>query len=161
MPRIIISGTPIEFPDSGESPDWSEAVIEFAEAVEDALSSAVGSYDVTPQVFTLDNTHDSTTVDLPNLTFSTSTVRAAEISIAINRSADAVDSVSEFTKLLVVYNVDGTPGSLWETSREYVGDAHITFAVSDVGQVSFTTSTLSGTNHSGLISYSAKALANS
>lgn len=160
---INIQGTIIEFPESGTSPDWAEAVDQFAEAVETALAGVVGPYDVSPQVMTINGpTYNPTasSIDIPNLAFSTIAVRAAKIEIAVYRET-TTSEVSENNTILIVYNDSNTPGTKWELSRETVGDASIDFTITDTGEVQFTTTSIGGINHIGVISYSAKALLNS
>lgn len=154
---ITISGTVISFPSSSESPSWAEAVIQFAQAVETALSASAGAYDVAPQVFNIDGSSFNPTAsptNVPNLSFSTTAVRAVMINIATKRT-NGVTTVAEETQLFAVYN-----GTIWEMSRETTGDASITFTITPDGQVQFATVMLTGTQV-GILSYSAKALLNS
>ena len=101
--------------------------------------------------------------DITNLSFSTSEVRSVIMNIAVYRHTDS-GTITEHSTILAVYNADNSPGSLWELSRDYVGDARITFAMSDTGQVSFviraSDGALAGTNYTGFLSYTAKALLN-
>lgn len=154
---ITIAGTIIDFPESGTSPDWAPAVVEFAQAVESALSSLVGTYDVTQQTFALDSYNPGTSIDIPNLSFPTSTVRAAQIKYAVYRATTTANG-AESGNILVVYN---TALGTWEIERDYVGNASITFAISTTGQMSFSTTTLAGSSHTGTLTYEARALANS
>lgn len=149
---ITIKGTPIDFPSTGESPNWAPAVIEFAQAVEDAISSAVGPYDIPPQVFPLAN-NTNTGLDITNLSFPTSVVRAAFINYSIIRSGSSIKS--EVGTIFAVYN-----GSVWTLTREYTGDADCSFDCSPAGQFNITTGSLTGYS-SGSISFSAKALTQS
>ena len=161
MPTIIISGTVIEFPDSSESPDWSQSVIQFAQSVETALSGVAGAFDVSPQVFNIDAQNPtSTNIAIPNLTFSTTSVRSANIRISVYRNTSSA-SAAEFSDIDIVYNTNNSIGQKWEISREITGDGKILFNITDTGQVQFTTTTLAGTGHTGILSYSAKALLNS
>lgn len=157
---INIQGTVIDFPSDSASPDWAEGVIAFAQAVASALSGAVGPADISPQVMNIDAQNPtSTNVDITNLSFSTTTVRAATISIATYRTTDST-SAYEFDTIMVTYNSANSIGQKWEMIREYEGNGSITFNITDTGQVQFTTTALSGTNHAGILSYSAKALLN-
>lgn len=164
MPQITIQGTVIDLADTGDSPDWSQSVIEFAEAVEDALSGVAGSYDVSPQVMNIDAYNiASAGADITNLLFSTTAVRAAIINIATYRNT-ATTTVSEISVLHIVYNASNSVNQKWEVTREITGDGKITFAVSDTGVVSFviraSDGALTGASYNGLLSYSAKALLN-
>jgi hypothetical protein len=159
MPQISISGTIIEFPSSGSSPNWSEAVIQFAELVAAALNSLAGPFDVTPQIFVVTSDANSN-VNLPNLSFPTSSVIGAFIRYAITRTT-SLGTVSEVGNLMIVYNATASVGHKWQIARDYVGDAQVTFAISDTGQISFSSTALGGTSPTGIISYEAKALLNS
>ena len=146
---ITIQGTPIEFPSSGESPNWAPAVIEFAQAVENAILSAVGPYDIAPQVFNLVSDVNTNT-DITDLNFPTSAVRAGYINYSVIRIGSS--TVSEAGQITVVYD-----GSDWTLTRDYVGDADCTFNITTTGQVQITTPTLAGYS-SGKVSFSAQTL---
>jgi len=158
MPLIVIAGTPIQFPDTKASPDWSESVIQFAEAVESALSSVVGSFDVAPQSFVIDAYNPGSGIDIPNLAFSTTSVRSAFIRYTVYRNTSTT-TVTEAGTITIVYNPTNPVGNKWEIIQERAGDASISISISDTGQFSLTTSTLSGLNHVGKVSYQAQALA--
>lgn len=157
MPSINIQGTIIDFPDSGSSPNWAQAVIEFAQAVESSLSGLAGPFDVSPQTLNIDAQNPGTNVDITNLTFPTSEVRSAFIRYAVYRST-TTNSAYESGSLEVVYNPNGPVNQKWEVVREYVGDGSITFSMTDVGQIRFSTSALAGLNHTGVITYTAQAI---
>lgn len=146
---ITIKGTPIEFPSTGESPNWAPAVIEFAQAVENAILSAVGPYDIAPQVFNLVSDVNTNT-DITDLNFPTSAVRAGFIKYSVIRVGGS--TVIESGNIMVVYD-----GSSWTLSRDYVGDANCTFNITSTGQVQITTPTLAGYS-SGKVSFSAQTL---
>ena len=153
---ITIQGTPIIMPSSGESPQWSDALIQFTQAVETALTAAIGSFDVSPQTMNIDAYNGSGT-SITNLSFSTANVRAAYIKYSVFRTTSS-DTAYEAGNLMLVYNPNGTIGSKWEVVRDYVGDGSISFTISDAGAVSFTTTSIAGTSHTGILSYSAAAL---
>ena len=156
---ITIQGTPILFPTSGESPDWAPAVDAFAVAVEAALAGVAGAFDVSPQILAIDSSNPGT-AELPNLTFPPSAVLAVFIKYAVRRTT-STNSGYQSGELEAVYNPNGPSGNLWDLSNVYQGNANVTFTMSDIGQLSFTTTTLAGLNHTGFISYSATALLNS
>lgn len=156
MPQLNIQGTIINFPDSGESPNWAPAVIQFAQAVEEALSAVAGPFDVSPQIFVMTSNANSN-VSLPNLAFPTSSVRGAFIRYSVFRTT-SLNTVSESGNMIVTYNPDGPIGNKWEIIREYVGNAQVTFSITDVGQIQFSSSLLTGTGHAGTISYAGQAL---
>ena len=158
MPTITIAGTIIEFPDSAASPNWAPPIIEFAQAVEGALEGVAGEFDVTPQSFVIDAYNPGTNIQIPVLNFPPSDVKATYIRYTVIRETSTTTAV-EAGQLTLVYNPDGIPTTMWEVARESVGPgAEITFNVTDLGQVRFSTSTLTGINHTGTITFEAKSL---
>jgi hypothetical protein len=160
MPQIIIQGTPINFPNDGASPDWSPAIIQFAESVATALSNVVGTYDVSPQQFILTNIPNDVSTSVPNLSFSPDVVNGAIVTYSIQRITSSV-TVSETGMLTCDYNPTNTPGELWQLVRESDGNSNVTFTMSDEGQISITLSALAGTPGPSFVSYYGKAIQNS
>lgn len=162
MPQIVIQGTPINIPDSGSAPDWSAGIVEFAEATAAALESAVGTYDVSPQSFTI-TADTNTNVALTNLSFPTTNVRSAIVTYNVERNnISPTVSQNETGTIEIVYN-----GSTWDLTRESTGSIlnssnvpYTTFSVTNLGQIQFSTTAIGGTFSSGKITYSAKALSN-
>jgi hypothetical protein len=83
--QITIQGTVIDFPSSGQSPNWAPAIIEFAQAVEQALSGVVGPYDVSPQVIDIQNGIPG---NILALSFASSVVRSVQIMYSVYRVHD-------------------------------------------------------------------------
>lgn len=153
MPLINIGSTPIQFPDSAQSPDWSEAVIQFAQAVADSINSVAGPYDVPAQSFLFNAAANKQTI--PNLQFSSSAVRAAYVKYSVYRSND-ISSVYEAGQIIVVYNANNVVGKKWEIINEHVGNSSVDLIIEDDGQFKISnTSGISFTNNK--ISYSAQA----
>lgn len=157
MPQITIGSTIIDFPDSAQAPNWAPALIEFAQAVEGALQGFVGAFDVAPQTFVIDAYNPGTNIDIPGLTFPPSDVRAAFVRYTVHRTTDSVE-VNEIGELWAIYNdTNGT----WDFSQQKAQDASISFTITNVGQVQFSTTTLAGTSHAGFITFVAQSLQNS
>jgi len=157
MPEITIQGTPVEFPDTAAAPEWSEAVIQFAQLVETALATIIGAFDVAPQSIVIDAYNPGTDVDIPNLSFPTSTVRAAFIRYATFRETDSTTAY-EAGELTIVYNPDGPTDNKWEVGQRLQGNGSVTFSVTDTGQVRFSTSAIAGASHEGTLVYVAQAI---
>lgn len=153
---IQIQGNIINFPSSGQDPNWSEGVIAFAQAVEAALATLVGPFDVPPQVFVLTSNANSN-VSLPNLSFPSSDVKGAIIEYAVVRTTTTAN-VTETGSLIINFNTNNPVTNKWEISRDYIGDADITFSVTDSGQIQFSTTVISGVDHVGTITYRATAI---
>lgn len=160
MPLINIAGTQIQFPDSATSPNWAEPVVQFAEAVAAALSAVSGPFDISPQVYDM-VASVNTNVDIPNLSFPPSEVRSSTITYAIFRDPDTAISgniVVESGTIIITYSDDALVGEKWIKTRQYEGDASVTFSVTDVGQVQFSSTSIGSGTHEGRITYSAKSL---
>lgn len=152
---VTIQGTEIEFPTAGESPNWGPAIVEFAQAVEDALAASLGDFDVFPQTFILTQ-NANTNLDIPNLNFPIDEVRSAFITYSVYRST-ATNSSFDSGEMVIIYDSLNTT---WYLQRESVGnsDTDITFNITSAGQIQITTTSLSGTGYSGRIAFSAQAL---
>ena len=149
--KLTIQGQTIEFPVSGDPADWGPAVTEFAQAVEEAINSISGAFDVAPQVQSIDASNPATNVDVTGLIFPPTDVQGSTIFYAVYRQTDSV-SVSEAGQLEVVYN---NGSGTFDFTRTGVGDAFIDFDITNTGQVRYTTSTLAGINHTGRITFRA------
>jgi hypothetical protein len=151
---IIIQGKTIEFPSSAQSPNWSEGIIDFANAVSDALSGVVGTYDVPPQTYAIVSDVNSN-VNVPALTFPTATVRGAFVRYAFYRTSDTATEAETGTLTLLYNSAAGT----WQISRDAVGTVtKLSFTVTNIGQVQLSTTAIGGTYQSGKLTYSAQAI---
>lgn len=155
---IKIGSNIIDFPATGASPVWSDAVIEFAQNVEEALKAVFGPYDVAPQILVIDTPADTPAfVTIDNLNFPPTVVLQFIVKYAVTRTT-TLESVAETGTLTALYNPANPMGSKWEVVREAVGDSKITFYVTDNGQVQYDTDLLTGTTHTGKLIFSANAL---
>jgi hypothetical protein len=155
---ITINGTIVNFPSSGDSPNWSPAVIQFAQLVAAALQFSFGPFDIPPQTYTM-TSNVNTNVALPNLAFPPSEVQGAIINYCVFRNTNSTVA-SETGQIFVNYNSSFPTGQKWEISTNHVGIAQITFSISDVGQVQFSTTSITGTGYTGFITYQASAILN-
>jgi hypothetical protein len=155
--QITIQGTVIDIPSTSASPDWSAGIIQAFQAIEGALASSAGTYDIAPQVLIIDGGTSSFT-DITNLSFPTANVRGAFIRYSMYRS-DTLNVAYESGELEVVYN---TSAGTWEMSRSYTGDGKIQFQITNTGQVQYALIAFAspGTNHVGNLAYQANALQN-
>jgi hypothetical protein len=156
---ITIQNKVISFPESSASPNWAPAIIEFAKATADALNTVVGGYDIAPQTFALDSYNPGSNIDLPNLEFPVTSVRSFTVNYAVHRTTDS-EEVSEGGTVTAVYNASNPTGFKFDLSYVKAGEALIVLNITDTGTVQITTSTLSGINHEGIITYRATAVLN-
>lgn len=165
MPKIVIKGKTINVPNSGASPNWSQGIIDAIQALSDAVNSVTATYDVPPQVQNIDANNESTNVDLNNLSFPSSEVRAATIYYSVRRKTDPSGppdgmEVTEAGTLEISFNDSRPVTQKWELVRSGQSNGLISFNITDTGQVRFTTSPLTGINHTGIISYRAISILN-
>ena len=167
MPIIVIKGTPINIPASGASPNHAPAIIEAFQAIADAISTFTGTFDVAPQTQNIDIHNSSSLIDINNLIFPPTDVRGVSVFYTVHRKtlettlgAGDNQEVTETGTLELAYNASRGTGLKWEHARTGVGDAAIAFIVTDIGQVQFTTTALTGITHTGTISYRALAILN-
>lgn len=154
---MTIQGTPITIPTAGSSPDWAEAIDEFAVAVEEALDTVIGSFDVAPQALIIDSYNPGTNIQIAALSFPTAAVRAVFIRYSVFRSTN-LTSVYETGELNAVYNPSGPTNNKWELANQLVGNGDITFTMTDTGQVEFSTTAIAGTGHTGVLTFVAQAI---
>jgi hypothetical protein len=165
MPRLIIKGTPVNIPDSAQSPNWSTGIIEAFEVLADAVNSVTGSFDVAPQTLNIDANNNSTNVDITNLNFPASEVRASTIYYSVFRKTEDsgppdAQELTEAGTLEISYNDSRPINEKWEIVRTFQGEGNISFSITDTGQIQFSTTPLTGINHTGIISFRAISILN-
>lgn len=167
MPDITVKGTTISIPSSGASPDWSPAIIEAFQALAEAVNAYTGTFDVAPQTKNIDIYNSSSNISIDNLVFPPSDVRSVTIFYTVHRltaeSAPAAgdgQEVAEAGTLECVYNNSRSSGQKWEIGRMGEGDGKIDFNMTDLGQVQFSTTALTGINHTGILAYRALSILN-
>lgn len=166
MPKLLIKGTPIQLVDSAGSPNWAPSVIEAIEALTDAVNSVTATFDVSPQTQNIDANNSSTDVSINNLSFPSSDVRAATVYYSVYRKTDDSgppdgQEVTEAGTLEINYNNSRPVNQKWEMVRSGGGFAYVTFEITDLGQITFSTIPLTGINHVGILSFRAIAILNS
>lgn len=159
MPTLIINQQVIQFPESADSPNWAPAIIQFAEAVEQGLAIAIGTYDVAPQAFDISAYNSATDIDITNLSFPTDAVRAVFIRYSIYRTTDS-NTVYEAGDMIAMYNPSNSVNSKWALTvgNKTGGDGQLTFKVTDNGQFRFDSTPVTGTNHAGKLVFDARSL---
>lgn len=153
---VKIQGQTIDFPTSGEDPNWAEAITQFAQAVEAAIATVAGDFDIAPQVQNIDDPYIGIDIPITNLKFPSTDIVSAEIQYGVVRQTDLA-LVTEGGVLSVYFN-DGNPiGNKWSISQVRQGDAKIEFTIDDTGQMFYTSTSIGGTplNHEGFITFRA------
>jgi len=162
---LNIKGSIIEIPSSGQAPNWAPGIIAALRALTEAINAVTGTYDVAPQTQNIDANNSSNDVVITNLAFPVSEVRAATIFYSVYRKTEDSgppdgQEIAEGGMLNIVYNASNPVSNKWEMTRDYAGDAQITFSITDAGQFEFSTTALTGINHTGILSFRAIAVLN-
>jgi hypothetical protein len=169
MPSVTIGSTIIDFPNSARSPNWAQPVIQFAEAVETALATVVGPFDIGQRVMNIDTRETDSNIDVTdgafalafpiNPTLTQPAVRSAFVRYAVYRKKGTNAAITETGNLLILYNPDSSPVFMIEQDK--IGDANVSFTITTTGQVqvSFTDTNLGvGGSVVGRLTYTAQGL---
>lgn len=152
---LTVSGTPYEYPDVGEAAGWGEASTLWAQAVTDVLGTLSGSDDILLTSFTVAN-NQSSAANVTGLSFSTSTVRGADISYTIIRtSSTTTTGAAEKGEMQIIYDAGAATNSKWQLIQDRVGDAGVTFTITDAGQLQYTSTDIGSTSYSGTMKFTA------
>lgn len=155
---LTVGNTVIDFPTSGEAPNYAPPIVQFAEAVAGVINQFAGPFDVSPQVINIDTSNPGVSnTDIDQLNFPTTQVRAAFIRYAIYRNTSTT-TLSEAGNIVIVYNPTNPVGNKWEITQTAVGDAQFLFNITDTGLFQYTASTIGGTGYTARLSISAQAL---
>jgi hypothetical protein len=163
--KLIIKGTPVELPESGQSPNWAPGILDAIKELAEVLNSIAGTYDVAPQVQDISEFEQNDRIDVNNLIFPFEEVRSATIFYSVFRKTESTESeegveLTEAGTLQIVYNESNADNAKWEIQREFVGNAEINFVIADSGQIKFSTRKISGNSHIGKLAYRAIAILN-
>lgn len=154
MPNLTINNIPIRFPDTASSPDWSAAIIQFAQAVTDYLATISIAGLVQPAQVDISAYNGVSNQNVTGLVFDPATVRGAEVFYTVYRET-STNSAAEVGLLHVIYD---TLSNSWEISRSYTGDGKTTFNITSAGQIRFSNTALAGTGHTANITYTARVI---
>jgi hypothetical protein len=158
MPKILVVGNdefsfPLEGDDGAESGGYGEEVSSWAEAVTRALQTVQQPNDIPISTATILNNITSP-ANVLGFSFDTSEVISIKGEYIVRRSTDSESFVQDG---VIEGNYDG---SNWNLSHEYRSSAGITFDMTPAGQITYTTTNLSGLNYEGSIIFKAKVFNN-
>jgi hypothetical protein len=141
MSKTVQIGSNIyTIPEEGDNPGWGEDLTAYLEAIADALANVQGPNDILITSANLNN-NQTTFANVAGLQFNTAQVQAIEVKYLIIREYDAgATVVTESGTISGNYD-----GSTFFISTQHVGDAGITFDVTNTGQVQYQSSNLA--NH--------------
>lgn len=158
MPQLLVGQQLIDFPNSGADPLWSEAVIDFAQAVTDQLATLSSGFDIAAKVQIL-TSDANTNLNISGAIFPSGSVRAFVFGYAIYRTNGVISVLDSGT----VRGQFDTLNSTWLLQHQFVGNRqsngvqYHTFSMSG-DQLTLSTVAIGGSYDSAnsKISYSAK-----
>lgn len=143
---VTVGNKTFEIPDPGEKIGWAEDTTDYLIAVADALATVQGPNDILQTSSALAN-NVTTPTAIPNFLFDTSDVLSIDCDFFITRVFDSgTSTVAESGKIIGSYD-----GSEFTISVDSEGDSGITFDITNVGQVTYTSSNLTDHQSSTIV----------
>jgi hypothetical protein len=142
---LIVNNTPFEYPEQGEPSPWGEPATGWASEVTKVLNSVNGPSDIIESASDIVNSATNAAIDA--LYFNPLTVRS--FSVRGNISRYFVDGVGAINTAIyqevILIGLYNTQTGTWTLQEDGIGDAEISFDVTDSGQLVYSTSTMAGT----------------
>ena len=150
---LTIGSETFEFPEQGTNPDWAEEVTDWATAVTDALQNVQAPNEILI-TSALINNNQSVPANIAGFSFNTSEVRSINAEYYIKRTTD-VPAVNLVESGFIEGNFDGTD---WTVSVRSNGTSEVDFDITPAGQLTYTSSNLTGSNYSGIIKFKSRVI---
>lgn len=144
---LIVNNQPFEYPEQGEQQPWAEGATGWANEVTKVLNSVNGPSDILESSATINNNITIPT-DISGFFFDSTTVRSFAVRGNIYRNIDGTEHTEEF---LLTGLYQGTSG--WALGQQGLGSAGVSFTITNLGQIQYTSSNLAGSVHTGLIKF--------
>lgn len=156
---LTVNNIPFEYPANGDSPGWGQPATDWATEVTNVLGDLVGPTDILQTTFTVLN-NQSISQNVLGLSFNTGLVRAAFIDYSIYRTSTANPSgFTEAGSIVATYDNLASAGSKWQLAvGPMVGNAGVTFTITDGGQFQYQSSDINATGYSGTMHFRATTL---
>lgn len=146
---LTVDGSTYAFPEQAANPAWGEVVVDWAEAVSDALAGITATGDILARSANIAN---NTTAVVTGLSFDSTLVRGATVLYSIYRTSTTISTPKVETGMIQI-DYDGTT---WSLSREATQDTGVDFTIA-AGVVSYTSTDVGATSYTGTMSYRAYA----
>lgn len=152
MPRILIVGNEeFDFPVEGEGGNYGQSITDWATAVSTALGTVQAPNDIPITTSAILN-NITTPTPILGFNFDTSEVIAITGEYIVRRSVD-VPAVNAVENGYIQGNFDGTN---WKITHKCTGDAGMSFDITSDGQITYTSTNITGSNYFGEILFKAK-----
>ncbi len=150
---LVVNNTTFNYPTSGDPKGWGEEATSWAEEVTLVLNDLKGPNDILQSSAPIVN-NQLTFIDIPLLIFDPAAVRTSTINYNVYRLTDD-QQITESGTITITYH---TQVGMWSITQESDFDSGITFDVTNLGQVQYQSTDLTGLNYQGLITFRAKTL---
>lgn len=150
---LVVSNATYNFPANRDSPGWGEDVTAWAQAVTTAISTVTGNGDIA-QTSAIINNNQVAATNVVGLAFDTSVVRGAVIDYSVYRVTTTVEVVETGTMYLSYKST----AAVWEMAVIGSSGSNVTFSVTNLGQIQYTSDSMAGASYSGIIRFRARAL---
>jgi hypothetical protein len=155
---LTIAGTTFNYPDSGENPNWAQEASSWAAAVTEAINTLLAPGDILQTSFSIDN-NIAVATNINGLLFDSGTVRAANVSYTVYRTSTANPAGNAETgTIYLVFDDSAASGLKWKLTQSVDGNAGVSFAMGDDGQMTYRSTDIGAVGYSGTIRFSAKTL---
>ena len=152
MPKTLVVGNEeFEIPLENENGNYGEEVTDYLEAVATALGTVQQRNDIPITTAAILN-NISVATAIPGFLFNTSEVISINCEFIVKRTTD-VPAVNLVESGFIEGNFDGTT---WNINIESNGNAGVNFDITSGGQITYTSTNLTGSNYIGEISFKAK-----
>lgn len=148
---LTIGNSTFNFPDAGDPAGWGGEATDAIDALVAEVAKLRGPNDIASDPsFALG---DGTTGNIIGMFFDPVVVRGATVNYAVYRETGGVD-LSEYGTINLNIRTDAPTNEKITFIQNSVGDAGITFSITDTGQFTYETTSIGAT---GLIYFSGKA----
>lgn len=152
---LVVNGNTFLYPTNRQSPSWGEQATAWAQAVTEVLNTLQGTDDIPLTTATISN--NVTDQSIVGLNFDPTQSRGAIITYSVNRFTDGVGGV-ERAEVGYIYATYIASTTTWTVVVAGSGTAGISFGMTSLGQVTYTTDLQDGDNYNGTIVFKASAL---
>jgi len=155
---LTVANNIYSYPEPGEDPGWAEGATDWAKAVTDVLNTLLAPSDILETSYIINN-NIAVATDVNRLFFDPGVVRAANITYSIYR-ASSTNTAGKTESGVIYINFDNAaaPGSKWTIGQQTIGNAGVSFTITDAGQLQYTSTDIGSVSYQGSIKFLAKTL---
>lgn len=158
---LTVNNQTFNYPSDGQDPGWGEDSTGWATAVTDVLNTILSPGDILETTFDI-NDNQTSPLEIQGFAFDSSVSRSASIVYSAYRtSTDFPAGHAETGTITIIYDNNASVGQKWKLAQIKNGDSGVLFAISDLGQFTYTSTQIDNGagGYSGTLKFSAKSTA--